>query len=236
MGLRDQAHWPARDHEGDPARSTIAKTLKDHGIRPAPDRPTSWRTFLKAHADVIAAADFFTTEVWTARGLTTYYVLFLVHHARRAVHIAGITPNPDDAFMAQVARNLTASDDGFLRDKRYLIVDLDSKFTGQFKRIVRNAGATVITTAYQAPNMNAIAERWVLSVKTECLNRMILFGEESLRRALREYCIHHHTERPHQGLGNELVLPESRDRPRTGKIVETERLGGLLRSYDRAAA
>ena len=218
------------------ARSTIANTLKDHGIRPAPDRPMSWRTFLKAHAEVIAAADFFTTEVWTARGLTTYYVLFVVHHATRAVHVAGITTNPNSEFMAQIARNLTASDDGFLRDRRYLILDLDAKFTDEFKRILHDAGVTVVRTAYQAPNMNAIAERWVLSVKSECLNRMIFFGEESLRRALREYCVHHHTERPHQGLGNELVAPGSTTSSPTDEIVETERLGGLLQSYERAAA
>jgi len=218
------------------ARSTIAKTLKDHGIPPAPRRPTSWRTFLRAHADVIAGVDFFTTEVWTTRGLVTYYVLFVIHHATRTVHVAGITPNPDGLFMAQIARNLTAFDDGFLRRMRFLILDLDRKFTTQFKRILTDAGVEVMETAYHAPNMNAYAERWVLSVKAECLDRMILFGEDSLRRALREYCTHHHTERPHQGIGNELIAPERSTRSPTGEIVETERLGGLLRCYERTAA
>jgi transposase InsO family protein len=154
------------------ARSTIAKALKASGIPPSPMRPTSWRTFLRAHADVIAAADFFTAEVWTARGLITFHVLFVVHHATRVVHIAGLTPNPDAAFMAQVARNLTDHFDGFLRGKRFLIVDRDRKFTDQFKRILSDAGVTVVLTACQAPNMNAIAERWVLSVKSECLDRL----------------------------------------------------------------
>ena len=182
-----------------------------------------------------AGADFFTAEFWTARGLVTHYVLFVVHHATRAVHIAGITPKPDSAFLAQVARNLTAFGDGFLEGIRYLILDRDSKFTDQFKRILTEAGVDIVTTAYQAPNMNAIAERWVHSVKTERLDRMILFGEDSLRRALTEYVTHHHTERPHQGLGNELVR-RCDDGPRgDGKVVETERLGGLLRSYRRAA-
>ncbi len=194
----------------------------------------SWRTFLKSHADVIAAADFFTTEVWTQHGLVTHYVLFVIHHATRAVEIAGVTTNPDAGFVAQVARNLTDDVDGFLRGKRYLIVDRDSKFTDPFTRILADAGVNVVRTAFQAPNMNAIAERWVLSIKSECLDRMILFGEDSLRRALREYGAHHHTERPHQGLGNELVAPI---KPvGNGEIVETERLGGLLRSYDRSAA
>ena len=118
---------------------------------------------------------------------------------------------------------------------RYLILDLDSKFTAQFKRILHDAGVEVVNTAYQAPNMNAIAERWVLSVKSECINRLILFGEESLRRALREYGAHFHQERPHQGLGNELIAPEPSDDSPTGEVVESERLGGLLRSYHRAA-
>ncbi len=112
---------------------------------------------------------------------------------------------------------------------------LDSKFTAQFKSILKDVGVDVIHTAYQAPNMNAIAERWVLSVKTECINRMILFGEESLRRCLREYGAHFHQERPHQALGNELIAPEASNDSPTGNIVETERLGGLLRSYHRAA-
>ena len=218
------------------ASSTIAKTLKDNGIPPSPQRPTSWRTFLRAHADVIAAADFFTVEVWTARGLVTHYVLFVIHHATRAVYIAGITLNPDNAFMAQVARNLTTDDDGFLRGQHYLILDRDSKFTAQFCRILQDAGVQVARTAFQAPNMNAYAERWVLSVKSECLDRMILFGEASLRRALHEYGAHFHQERPHQGLGNELIAQEQRVDSPTGAIVETERLGGLLRSYRRAAA
>ena len=231
---RIQGELRKLNHRVDP--STIAKTLKEHGIRPAPERSTSWRTFLRTHADVIAGADFFTAEVWTRRGLVTHYVLFVVHHATRAMHISGVTPNPDGNFMAQVARNLTDAEDGFLKDIRYLILDLDTKFTDRFKGILKSAGVEVVNTAYQVPNMNAFAERWVLSVKSECLNRMILFGEASLRRALGQYCDHFHTKRPHQGIGNELIAAtkpsESSD---DGVVVETKRLGGLLRSYHRAA-
>ncbi len=122
------------------ARSTIAKILREHGIKPAPERPTSWRTFIKSHADVIAAADFFTTEVWTARGLVTYYTLFVIHHATRAVHIAGTTMNPDAKFMAQAARSLTDEVDGFLKGRRHLIIDRDCKFTAEFKRILKQTG------------------------------------------------------------------------------------------------
>jgi putative transposase len=217
------------------ARSTIVKTLKEHGIPPSNGRSISWGTFLRADANQIAATDFFTTEVWTKRGLVTHCVLFVIHHATRAVHIAGITPNPDSSFMAQVARNLTAIDDGFLQQMRYLILDRDSKFTAQFLRILERAGGRGVTTAFQAPNMNAIAERWVLSVKSECLDHMILFGEPSLRRALREYGVHFHGERPHQGLGNELIAAGPTVDSPTGEIQKTQRLGGILRSYRRVA-
>ncbi|MBK8980697.1 MAG: transposase [Planctomycetes bacterium] len=215
------------------ATSTVAKTLKEHGIKPSPDRPTSWRAFLRSHADVIAAIDFFTAEVWTARGLVTLYVLFVIDHATRAVEIAGITTNPDSAFMAQVARNLTDHVDGFLRAKRFLVLDRDTKFSGRFKRILTDAGVCPVTTSYQAPNMNAFAERFALSIKRECLDRLILFGTGHLDRAVREFVTHYHTERPHQGIGNELIagIPAAG----TGDVVARERLGGLLRHYERAA-
>lgn len=178
----------ALKHVGhDVARTAVSTVLRDNGIKPAPDRPTSWRTFIKSHADVIVAADFFTTEVWTARGLVTHYTLFLIDIATRTVHIAGTTPNPDGAFMAQVARNLTDCVDGFLRDKRFLIVDRDSKFTDRFREILGDAGVDVVLTAVQAPNMNAFAERWVRSIKHECLNKMVFFGAAMLERAIRDY-------------------------------------------------
>ena len=149
------------------------------------------------------------------------------------VPAAGITTNRDSAFMAQVARNLTDHVDGFLRRKRFLIVDRDSNFTEQFARILRDADVKLVRTSYQAPNMNALAERWVQSVKRECLDRVIPIGEAHLRSVLREYVAHYNAERPHQGLGNELI----RGKPSTGvgEVVETQRLGGLLRSYRRAA-
>ncbi len=187
------------------ARSTIAKVPKEHGIKPAPERPSSWRTFLRSHAEVIAGADFFTTEVWTARGLVTHYTLFVIDIATRAVYIAGTTTNPDNAFMAQVARNLTDCVDGFLRNKRYLIIDHDTKFSAQFRRILKDAGVRVVLTSYQAPDMNAFSERFVRSIKEECLDNLILFGTRSLEQTIRSYISHYHEERTHQGLDNELI-------------------------------
>ncbi len=177
--------------------------------------------------------DFFTTEVWTSRGLTTYYVLFLIELKTRRVHVAGITTNPDGAFMAQVARNLTDAVDGFLKGQRFVICDRDSCFTAQFRSILEDAGVKVVRTPRQAPNCNAYTERFVLSIKSECLGRMILFGESSLRRAVAEYLAHYHAERAHQGLGNERIACGAV--AAVGEVRCRERLGGILKSYYRAA-
>jgi putative transposase len=217
------------------ARTTIANTLKANGIAPSPNRPTSWKTFLKSHADVIAAADFFTVDVWTKRGLVTHYVLFVIHHATRAVEIAGITTNPDGNFMARVARNLTDNVDGFLRNMKHLILDNDRLFTAKFCGILEDAGVKVVRTAIRAPNMNAVAERWVQTVKRECLSKLILFGDRHLRRSLKSFVDHYHQERPHQSLDNNPIQPRPSDPPNEGEIVADERLGGLLRSYRRVA-
>ncbi len=215
------------------ARSTVAKILRENGIKPAPERPSSWRTFLKAHWGQVAGMDFFTTEVWTPRGLVTYYVLFIIDLKSRMVHFAGVTPNPDESFMAQVARNLTDMLDGFLRGHRLLILDRDTKFTAHFKRILKGAGVRVVEIAYQAPNCNAHAERFVLSIKSEYLERTILFGERYLNRAIRDYLKHYHRERNHQGIENELI--EAVDLAGVGDVQCRERLGGLLKYYHRAA-
>jgi len=214
--------------------TTVANVLKANGIRPAPDRPSSWRSFLRAHWGQIAGMDFFTTEVWTPRGLMTYYVLFLVDLETRKAHIAGITMNPGASFMAQMARNLSDPIDGFLRHHRFLICDRDTKFTEQFKRILADAGIEIVSTPRQAPNCNAYAERFVLSIKSECLDRMIFFGEASLRRAIRDYMAHYHVERPHQGIGN-VRIEETERAPQLGPVRCRARLGGILKSYYRAS-
>jgi transposase InsO family protein len=216
------------------ARSTIAKVLKEHGIKPSPERPMSWATFVRAHADAIAAADFFTTEVWTTYGLVRHFTLFVIDIARRRVHIAGTTTNPTSVWMEQIARNLTDCDTGFLLEKRCLIIDRDSIFSPRFKAILRGSGVEILLTAYQAPNMNAHAERFVRSIKSECLDRMIFLGRESFDRAMAEYAAHYHEERSHQGIGNELV--SGAEAQRAGVVGTSERLGGLLKYYHRRAA
>ena len=143
------------------ARSTVARVLKDNGIPPAPGRPSSWRTFMRAHWGAIASADFFTTEVWTARGLVTYYTLFVLDLKSRRVEIVGSTRNPDAAFMAQAARRLTDAVDGFWARHRVLIYDRDAKWSDGFRALLDGAGVRIVRTPVQAPNANASAERFV---------------------------------------------------------------------------
>jgi putative transposase len=184
------------------ARGTVAKVLRDHGIPPVPGRPSSWRTFLRAHWGVIAGADFFTTEVWTPRGLVTYDTLFVLDLESRRVLVVGSTPNPDAGFMLQAARRLTE------------VCDRDSKWTEGFRGLLEAAGVRIVLTPAQAPNANVHAERFVRSIREECLDRLILFGERGLIRAVDEFVAHYHTERNHQGLDNRLSrVPPARRHP-----------------------
>ena len=216
------------------ARSTVAKVLKAHGYPARAARPTSWRTFLRAHWGEIAGADFFTTEVWTPRGLITYYTLFVIDLHSRRVHVAGSTPTPDAWFMAQAARRLTDAVDGFLVGHQILLCDRDRKWTEGFRHILQGAGVRLVLTPVQAPNANAYAERFVRSIREECLDRLIFFGERRLLRALDAFVAHYHRERNHQGLGNELITPATAA-ARGTRVRCRDRLGGLLRYYHRAA-
>ena len=220
------------------APNTVKNILKRHGIDPAPERQrhTSWKNFLKTHWDVMAATDFFAVEGWTPQGLKTFYVLFIIHLSTRSAHIAGVTTAPNGQFMKQVARNLTDVDDGFLLDSRYLIMDRDTKYTADFRGLLDRPGVKPVRCPPRAPNCNAFAERFVLSVKKECLNRVILFGEASLRRALREYVAHYHTERNHQDVENRLLKPLATVSSINEPIQRRERLGGILNYYHREAA
>ena len=214
-------------------RSTIARILKAHGLPPVPQRPTSWQTFLRAHWGAIAGADFFTTEVWTWRGLVTYYTVFVIDLASRRVVVVSSTPWPNEVFMHQVVRSLTTAD-GFLAAHRVLVCDRDHKWSRAVRERLADAGLYVVQTPVRAPNANAHAERFVRSVKTECLDRIIPLGEGHFRRALAEYVVHYHAERNHQGLGNLLIA----GRPMTntqGRIRRRPRLSGLLNYYERAA-
>ena len=218
---------------------TVGNILKRHGLPPAPERKTTttWKEFIRTHLDVLVATDFFTAEVWTLGGLVTYYVLFFLQLSSRQVHVAGVTPHPNEAWMMQVARHMTMEEWGFLSPGQYLIHDRDTKFCAAFQHIIDDAGIERVVLPPQSPNLNAYAERWIRSVKDEALSRLILFGEASLRHALREYVAHYHHERNHQGKGNVLLFPSSNQKPQgTGPMQCCERLGGLLKYYTREAA
>ena len=219
------------------ARSTIAQILQRHGIDPAPERKrkTTWKEFLSQHWELIAAADFFTVEVWTRRGLQRYLVLFLMELSTRKVEIAGIGAAANGLWMSQIGRNLAGSD-GVVQGKRYLIHDRDPLFTAEFESMLADIGVECVKLPPRSPNLNAHAERFVRTIKESCLERLILFGEESLRTAISSFVAHYHVERNHQGLDNRLICPEAGHRGGDGVVRRRKRLGGMLNYYHRPAA
>ena len=217
---------------------TVRRVMLDHGLLDDPDKPpkTSWKTLLASHWESIAACDFFTVEAWTGTGLMRFLVLFVMDLATRRVNIAGIHHDPTEAQMLQWARNLTDAEDGPLKGRRILIHDRDPLFTKKFRETLKGAGVRCLKMPKQSPNLNAYAESWVRTVKRECLDKMILFGESHLRHVIEEYVEHYNTERPHQGIGNRLITGPLGPLPRDGPVLCRERLGGLLKSYYREAA
>jgi transposase InsO family protein len=218
------------------SRSTVRRILKESGVEPSPERlpHMPWSKFLKAHWEAIAAADFFTVEVWTSVGLVRYLVFFVIDLSTRRVEIAGIAPVPNGLWMRQVARNLIDDENGFLRGKRFLIHDRDPLYTRGFHEILGYAGVAHVRLPPKSPNLNAYAERFVLSIKSECLERMVMLGEGHLRRAIASYVEHYHVERCHQGIGNRLI--DGVPKLASGPVARLERLGGILSHYYREAA
>ena len=156
--------------------------------------------------------------------------------ATRRVHFAGSTANPDEPWMLQIARNVSDAEDGFLRDKKYLLMDRDTKFSKEFRDILENVDVKAIRLPTRSPNLSPHLERFMRSIKEECLERMIFFGEKSLHAATRSYIDNYHAERNHQGVGNQLLIPGNEVNRTAGKVACRERLGGLLRYYCRKAA
>ena len=218
---------------------TVGNLLRRHGLSPAPKRKhaVSWKDFIRSHRDVLVGMDFFTAEVLTLKGLLTYYVLFFIHLETRRVSLVGFTPYPDQDWMEQQARNMTMEQWGCLRGCRYLWHDRDTKICESFRELIESGNVKPLRLPARSPNLNSYAERWVRSVKEECLAKLILFGESSLRRALQQYMLHYHEERNHQGKGNRILFPfQTKARRKAGAVRCRERLGGLLRYYEREAA
>jgi len=212
--------------------STVRRLLASAGLEPAPRRSAvSWPAFLRRQAASMLACDFFTVETVTLRRL---YVLFFIELGSRRVHFAGCTPNPSGAWVVQQARNLSFTN--VLERTRFLIHDRDSKFTAAFDEVFRSEGITVIHTPVQAPQANAYAERFVRTVRNECLDWLLIIGRRHLEHVLPIYIQHYNRERPHRGLALQPPEPEPVTQPPGGDVRRRDRLGGLVHEYYRAAA
>jgi transposase len=215
--------------------TTIRTLLRQRGLGPAPRRVgPSWAEFLRTQAQGILAYDFFTVETFWPR---TLYVLFWIEHGARRVHLAGVTANPDCAWMTQQARNLAI--DERLRNVRFLIHDRDAKFCGPFDAVIRSEGVRVIETPLRAPRANGVAERWVRTVRNECLDHLLIFGRRHLEQVLRAYLAHYNAERPHRSLALAAPAdraPAARGSPPPAQIRRRDVLGGLIHEYHAAAA
>jgi putative transposase len=220
-------------------RTTIADILEEAGLEPAPerDKKRTWKQFMRSHSDSLYACDFFSVETLGLFGTVRYMVLFVMEVKTRVVHIAGIRVDPDGAWMKQIARNLTDSFDGFLLNAKYLIHDRDPLFTDEFRAMLRHSGVEPLKLPARSPNLNPHAERFVKSIKYECLNYFVFFGERHLRYVIKEYVAHYLEERFHQGLDGQLIQPiRDPEDQAAGPIRYRQRLGGMLNYYYREAA
>jgi putative transposase len=214
--------------------TTIRAVLLGHGLSPAPRRagPT-WTEFLRSQAQGILACDFFTVETLT---LNTLYVLFFIELSTRKVHVVGATARPDSAWVTQQARNLAI--EGHLEHARFLLHDWDAKFSGPFDEVFRTEEVRVIRTPIRAPRANAFAERFVRTVRSECLDHILIYRRRHLERVLTAYVDHYMKERPHRGLDlatpRGVSAPEARD-PKRKRIERRDVLGGLIHEYRWAA-
>jgi putative transposase len=214
--------------------TTIRSILRRSGLGPAPrGQGLSWTEFLRAQASGIVACDFFTVETaW----LRTLYVLFWIELGSRRVHLGGVSANPDCAWVTQQARNLAVEDE--LSDVRFLIHDRDAKFCGSFDTVIRSEGVRVIETPLRSPKANAVAERWVRSVRNECLDHVLVFNRRHLERVLRAYVAHYNAVRPHRSLA--LAAPAGNAPAARGSppvpVCRRDVLGGVIHEYYAAAA
>jgi len=217
---------------------TVRRIMLEHGLLDDPFGPKrmSWKIFIQSHWESVAACDFFTVEAWTKGGLTRFLVFFVIDLASRRVQIAGIQPDPSEKHMLQYARNLTDAEEGFLKDKRFMIHDRDPLFTKKFRRTMRAGGVQCRRMPKQSPNLNAYAESFVRTIKRECLSKMILFGEKHVHHVIEQFVEHYNLERPHKGLDHRRPVEPEVPPPQEGQIACRERLGGLLKTYFREAA
>jgi putative transposase len=224
------------------AASTVWTILREAGIEPAPRRlDAGWREFLRRQAASIIECDFLTVDTVF---LKRFYILFFIELASRRVHVAGITTNPDGAWVTQQARNLVMRLDDEHVPARFLIRDRDGKFTASFDEVFRSEGIRVIKAPVRAPRARAHAERWVESARRECLDRLLILGRRHLERVVQVYARHYNGHRPHRSLDQRppLAKPPPINEPAPSNellqldhVRRRDRLGGLLHEYDLAA-
>jgi hypothetical protein len=218
-------------------KSSVKNILIENGYDPEPDLTvrSTWHEFIKNHWDVLAACDFFTIELLVGRKLVRCTFFFVMELATRKVFFAPIKLQPDGAYMKQVAKLLTELEEGFLHGKRYLIHDRDPLYTtAGFHAILKSSGIEPVKLPARSPDLNCYAERFVKSVKSEFLDRLILSSVKQLEYVLEQYREYYHHERIHQSLGR-MIEPKHR-LDHMAEVVCIERLGGLLKSYHRLAA
>jgi len=218
----------------DISATAIRAVLRRGGVPPAPLRAgLSWRAFLRAHAGALLACDFFVVE--TVRLQTLHALFFLEVHTRR-VFVAGCTAHPSAGWVTQQARNLVWQLQDRGPEATALLRDRDAKFPAAFDSVFRSEGIRVVRTPFRAPRANAHAERWVGTVRRECLDWLLITGQRHLERVLRAYAAHYTGARPHQALGLVAPLARGQPAPRAGEVVRHDRLGGLIHEYERRAA
>lgn len=222
----------------DIARAPIRAILIEHGLDPAPKRQEiTWDQFLRSHAKTLWACDFFTAPVLTWLGPRLCFVLFFLHVQTRRVIVASACTNPTTAWSAaQAEMFLNEVDRQGFEPPAVLLRDGDGKFGGPFNAALRARGCAPKRLPPRSPLLNAFAERWVRSVRRECLDHFVAFGKRHLDYLVQEYLAHYLTERPHQGKGNTVLTTSGIPPPSTGAIVCHQRLDGILKHYQREAA
>lgn len=219
------------------AHQTVLNVLRRHGMNPVPKggRQMTWSQFIAAHYDMLVATDFFTVEVLGPKGLTTLFALFFIDIKTRLIYFAGLTEHPNEAWMMQVARTMTMDGETFLHGKTILLHDGDGKYCKGFRRIFKQAGVAPLRLPPFSPNLNAFAERWIRSIKSECLQYFCPISKASIEHAIKQYVAHYNAERTHQGLHNQVLDPQDALKNTDGPIKVRHRLAGLLPYYYREA-
>lgn len=221
-------------------KTTVKDILRGHGYDLGPKRSEgTWAEFIERHAKTLWACDFFQKKIWTIGGLVDYFALFFIHVGSRRVILAGLTPNPTPAWVAQQARNVAMEMQDREQKPTHLIRDNDTKYSSQFDDVFETEGVEVVKTCIQAPNMNAFIERWIQSLQVECLDQCVVFGEDHLRHLIDSYQAFHNSDRPHQSRDNlpldgHVLNPPADWQP--DQLECTESLGGVLKSYSWKAA